>query len=74
MHDTATIPNLEAALELYLEQEHNYELWLVAEEMADALDRIYDTARAWPGMGVVIGDCPRCHSTLTLTLHASEHV
>lgn len=35
---------------------------------------LYDTARDWPGMGVVIGDCPRCRSTLTLTLHASEHV
>lgn len=40
MYDTATNSNIEAAIQLYLEQKHNYELWLAGEEMTEALDRI----------------------------------
>lgn len=28
---------------------------------------LYDTARPWLDLGVTIGDCPRCRSTVTIS-------
>lgn len=39
-YDTAPRTNLESAITLYLEQEHNYQLWLAEQEIDDALDAI----------------------------------
>lgn len=33
---------------------------------------LYDSARPWPAMRAIIGECPHCHSTLTITVEARE--
>lgn len=46
MYDTSKSPNLETAVNLYLEQLHNYELWLAGEEAEEALDAIVSAEAA----------------------------